>query len=108
MCLEQLISLVLLNANGFSFIQVEYCQGMNFVAGMFLMYLTEEEAYDALVHVMFASNLRELYLPSMEAVSVRMEQLHALLKRRYASEYNENYLGYDKIFNDSAVFARNR
>ena len=57
-------------------------QGMNFITGMLLMYLDEEPAYDALVHIMFGSNLRELYKPSMEGVVKRLDQLNRLLGRR--------------------------
>ena len=46
------------------------------------MYLDEEPAYDALVHIMFGSNLRELYKPSMEGVVKRLDQLNRLLGRR--------------------------
>ena len=42
--------------------EVGYCQGMNFLAGVLLMYLpSEADAYGALVVLMQQRGLRELY-----------------------------------------------
>ena len=47
--------------------EVGYCQGMNFIAAMFLTFLTEEEAFWLLVVVMNEEpyELRELFRPDM-------------------------------------------
>ena len=46
----------------FCLAQVGYCQGMNFLAGVLLMYLpSEADAYGALVVLMQHRRLRELY-----------------------------------------------
>lgn len=62
---------------------VSYCQGMNFVCGMLLMYLErEDEAFDALCSLMFAAGLREYYLPDMDMLQLRLWQLERLLRER--------------------------
>ena len=49
-------------------LQVNYCQGMAFVAGIILMYLPEEPAFRMLARLLDARgpNLRRLYLPGLE------------------------------------------
>ena len=61
---------------------VGYCQGMAFVAGMLLMYLEEHRAFAAFVTLMHGARLRELYLPGMAALQLRLRQLGELLRRR--------------------------
>ena len=48
--------------------QVNYCQGMAFVAGIILMYLPEEPAFRMLSRLLDerGPNLRRLYLPGLE------------------------------------------
>lgn len=48
--------------------QVNYCQGMAFVAGIILMYLPEEPAFRMLARLLDerGPNLRRLYLPGLE------------------------------------------
>lgn len=48
---------------GFAGRQVGYCQGMGFVVGMLLMYLSEQDAFRSLVKLMVVGELRVLYLP---------------------------------------------
>lgn len=45
---------------------VGYCQGLSFVAGLLLMHMEEEEAFEALRYLMFELGGRELYGASME------------------------------------------
>ena len=49
-------------------LQVNYCQGMAFVAGIILMYLPEEPAFRMLARLLDerGPNLRRLYLPGLE------------------------------------------
>ena len=50
--------------------QVNYCQGMAFVAGVILMYLPEEPAFRMLMSLMAESgtNLRRLFTPGLEGL----------------------------------------
>lgn len=45
--------------------EVGYCQGMNFLAGLLLMYLPESEAFAALVVLMQERGMRDLYTQDM-------------------------------------------
>mmetsp|Transcript_12190 Transcript_12190/g.25990 ORF Transcript_12190/g.25990 Transcript_12190/m.25990 type:complete len:372 (+) Transcript_12190:190-1305(+) len=56
--------------------EVGYCQGMNFVAGLILKYLkSEAEAFGAFCVLMGDRNYRELFLPHMRFLHLRMSQL---------------------------------
>jgi len=60
--------------------EVGYCQGMNFLAGMLLLYLPHEaEAFAALVLLMHGRGLRQLYTRDMSLLEVRLGQLSRLL-----------------------------
>ncbi len=53
--------------------EVGYCQGMNFLAGVLLMYLpSEADAYGALVVLMQQRGLRELYKTDLAWLQVRL------------------------------------
>lgn len=55
-------------------------QGMNFLAGLLLTYLpSEAEAYCALALLMRQRGLREMYLPDMSVLQIRLWQLGKLL-----------------------------
>lgn len=62
---------------------VGYCQGMSFIAGLFLMYLQPREALCVLRNVMTKPkwSMRNLFKPDMAAVSLRLYQYDALLKK---------------------------
>lgn len=61
-------------------------QGMNFLAGLLLTYLpTEAEAYCALSLLMRQRGLREMYLPDMSLLQIRLWQLSKLLPPRLAA-----------------------
>jgi hypothetical protein len=56
---------------------------MAFVAGILLMHLQEEHrAFAALVMLMHGARLRDVYLPGMAALQLRLRQLQELLRRR--------------------------
>lgn len=51
--------------------QVNYCQGMNFLAALLLTWLpTQEAAFGALVVLMYGRGLRELYKRDLQALQV--------------------------------------
>jgi hypothetical protein len=53
--------------------EVGYCQGMNFLAGVLLMYLpSEADAYGALVVLMQQRGLRELYKTDLAWLQARL------------------------------------
>jgi hypothetical protein len=52
--------------------EVGYCQGMNFLAGLLLMWLADEaDAFGALVEIMHERGFRAYYLKSMSLLQVR-------------------------------------
>lgn len=61
-------------------------QGMNFLVGLLLTYLpTEAEAYCALSLLMRGRGLREMFLPDMSVLQIRLWQLSKLLPPRLAA-----------------------
>jgi len=69
---------------------VGYCQGMNFIAGVFLKYVENESvAFGAFCMLMQERNYRELFLPDMHKLKERMDQLEKLLPRNVASVLEE-------------------
>lgn len=61
---------------------VGYCQGMAFFTGILLLWLPEEHAFAALVLLMTAGKMRELYLPDMAALQMRLRVVEALTEER--------------------------
>jgi TBC1 domain-containing protein 4 len=55
--------------------EVGYCQGLSFVAGILLMHMDENQAFDTMCHLMYDLNLRKLYKSDMQELQV------GLLKR---------------------------
>ena len=72
--------------------EVGYAQGMNFLAGVFLAYLDEAEAFGALALVMQDRGLRGLYLPEdgMELLQVRLWQLGRLIPPHLSAHLEAN------------------
>ena len=70
---------------GWSRAQVNYCQGMAFVAGVILMYLPEEPAFRMLMTLMAESsaNLRRLYTPGLEGLKAELRKFEWLMQRHY-------------------------
>ncbi|KAF8055394.1 Tbc1d4 [Scenedesmus sp. PABB004] len=62
--------------------EVGYCQGMNFVAGLLLMYLPERHAFGALVMLMRDRGLRSYYSTDMALVQTHLWQLGRLMPAR--------------------------
>ncbi|XP_072039831.1 LOW QUALITY PROTEIN: TBC1 domain family member 1-like [Amphiura filiformis] len=59
--------------------EVGYCQGLSFVAGVLLMHLDEEDAFEMLVYLMFGLGFRRQYRPDMTSLQIQMYQLERLL-----------------------------
>lgn len=62
-------------------LQVGYCQGMAFVAGLLLMYVPEEPAFRIACRLMSVKgpNLRILYLPGMEGLKAMLRMFEWLM-----------------------------
>ncbi|WIA38081.1 hypothetical protein OEZ86_001449 [Tetradesmus obliquus] len=62
--------------------EVGYCQGMNFVAGLLLMYLPERHAFGGLVVLMQDRGLRRYYSTDMSLLQTHLWQLGRLIPPR--------------------------
>ncbi|CAB0029485.1 unnamed protein product [Trichogramma brassicae] len=68
--------------------EVEYCQGLSFVAAVLLLHMSEDQAFFLLRHLMFRRGLRKLYLPDMAALQLHLYQLSRLLHDRLPDVYS--------------------
>ncbi|XP_058240661.1 TBC1 domain family member 1 isoform X2 [Hemibagrus wyckioides] len=59
--------------------EVGYCQGLSFVAGVLLLHMSEEEAFNMLKFLMYDMGLRKQYRPDMIILQIQMYQLSRLL-----------------------------
>lgn len=59
--------------------EVGYCQGLSFIAGVLLLHLGEEDAFNMLKFLMFDVGLRKQYRPDMIILQIQMYQLSRLL-----------------------------
>ncbi|XP_057186788.1 TBC1 domain family member 1 isoform X2 [Triplophysa rosa] len=59
--------------------EVGYCQGLSFVAGVLLLHLSEEDAFQMLKFLMYNMGLRKQYRPDMIILQIQMYQLSRLL-----------------------------
>lgn len=50
--------------------QVGYCQGVSFVAGVLLLHMSEEHAFDMLKFFMYDLGIRQQYKPDMVSLQV--------------------------------------
>eukprot|EP00730_Choanoeca_flexa_P012609 TRINITY_DN4445_c0_g1_i1.p1 TRINITY_DN4445_c0_g1~~TRINITY_DN4445_c0_g1_i1.p1 ORF type:complete len:552 (+),score=116.89 TRINITY_DN4445_c0_g1_i1:668-2323(+) len=76
---------------------VQYCQGMPFIVGMLLMHMPEEDAFQLLVVLMQAYELRDVFKPTMAALPVRLYQFERLIASAYPK--------LDQHFNDLGINA---
>jgi len=67
--------------------EVGYCQGLSFVAGVLLMHMPEEEAFQSFCHLMFELQIRSQYKPDMDAVQQQLYQLSRLLHDYHPKVY---------------------
>uniref|UniRef100_A0A8C6P907 TBC1 domain family member 4 n=1 Tax=Nothobranchius furzeri TaxID=105023 RepID=A0A8C6P907_NOTFU len=59
--------------------EVGYCQGVSFVAGILLLHMSEEQAFDTLKFLMYDLGIRRQYRPDMVSLQIQMYQLSRLL-----------------------------
>lgn len=67
--------------------EVGYCQGLSFVAGILLMHMKEEEAYDILRFMMYTLGVRKQYKPDMQDLQTQFYMLSRLLHDYYKPVY---------------------
>ncbi|XP_048094959.1 TBC1 domain family member 4 isoform X4 [Alosa alosa] len=68
--------------------EVGYCQGISFVAGVLLLHMSEEQAFDMLKFLMYDLGFRRQYRPDMISLQIQMYQLSRLLHDYHRPLYN--------------------
>ncbi|XP_053184221.1 TBC1 domain family member 4 isoform X1 [Scomber japonicus] len=68
--------------------EVGYCQGISFVAGVLLLHMSEDQAFDMLKFFMYDLGIRRQYRPDMVSLQVQMYQLSRLLHDYHRELYN--------------------
>ncbi|XP_074514822.1 TBC1 domain family member 4 isoform X3 [Sebastes fasciatus] len=68
--------------------EVGYCQGISFVAGVLLLHMNEEQAFDMLKFFMYDLGIRQQFRPDMVSLQVQMYQLSRLLHDYHRELYN--------------------
>ncbi|XP_077392881.1 TBC1 domain family member 4 isoform X2 [Festucalex cinctus] len=68
--------------------EVGYCQGVSFVAGVLLLHMSEEQAFDMLKFLMYDLGIRRQYKPDMVSLQIQMYQLSRLLHDYHRDLYN--------------------
>uniref|UniRef100_A0A7E4ZY60 PID domain-containing protein n=1 Tax=Panagrellus redivivus TaxID=6233 RepID=A0A7E4ZY60_PANRE len=60
--------------------EVNYCQGLSFLAAALLLHMPEEQAFCVLVKIMFDYGLRDLFKLGFDALHLRFYQLERLMQ----------------------------
>ncbi|KAM3864861.1 TBC1 domain family member 1 [Diretmus argenteus] len=68
--------------------EVGYCQGLSFIAGVLLLHMGEEEAFNMLKFLMYDMGLRKQYRPDMIILQIQMYQLSRLLHDYHRDLYS--------------------
>uniref|UniRef100_A0A7N8Y4Z7 TBC1 domain family member 4 n=1 Tax=Mastacembelus armatus TaxID=205130 RepID=A0A7N8Y4Z7_9TELE len=68
--------------------EVGYCQGISFVAGVLLLHMSEDQAFDMLKFLMYDLGIRRQYRPDMISLQIQMYQLSRLLHDYHRELYN--------------------
>nr|XP_046259362.1 TBC1 domain family member 4 isoform X7 [Scatophagus argus]XP_046259363.1 TBC1 domain family member 4 isoform X7 [Scatophagus argus] len=68
--------------------EVGYCQGISFVAGVLLLHMSEEQAFDMLKFLMYDLGIRQQYKPDMVSLQIQMYQLSRLLHDYHRELYS--------------------
>lgn len=68
--------------------EVGYCQGISFVAGVLLLHMSEEQAFEMLKFLMYDLGFRKQYRPDMMSLQIKMYQLSRLLHDYHRNLYN--------------------
>lgn len=67
---------------------VGYCQGMGFIVGVLLMYMSEEDSFYMLISILDKYKFSGLYLPGLPLLNTHLERLKKIFKKRIPSLYN--------------------
>ncbi|KAL0964125.1 hypothetical protein UPYG_G00319270 [Umbra pygmaea] len=78
----------LLKAYSLLDMEVGYCQGISFVAGILLLHMSEDQAFDMLKFLMYDLGFRRQYRPDMTSLQIQMYQLSRLLHDYHRELYN--------------------
>lgn len=68
--------------------EVGYCQGISFIAGVLLLHMSEDQAFDMLKFLMYDLGIRQQYRPDMVSLQIQMYQLSRLLHDYHRDLYN--------------------
>uniref|UniRef100_A0A665WHQ0 TBC1 domain family member 4 n=1 Tax=Echeneis naucrates TaxID=173247 RepID=A0A665WHQ0_ECHNA len=68
--------------------EVGYCQGLSFIAGVLLLHMGEEDAFNMLKFLMYDIGLRKQYRPDMIILQIQMYQLSRLLHDYHRDLYS--------------------
>ncbi|KAG8137660.1 hypothetical protein E2320_004894 [Naja naja] len=68
--------------------EVGYCQGISFVAGVLLLHMSEEQAFEMLKFLMYDLGFRKQYRPDMMSLQIQMYQLSRLLHDYHRDLYH--------------------
>ncbi|XP_041699936.1 TBC1 domain family member 4 isoform X1 [Coregonus clupeaformis] len=68
--------------------EVGYCQGISFVAGILLLHMSEDQAFDMLKFLMYDLGFRKQYSPDMTSLQIQMYQLSRLLHDYHRELYS--------------------
>ncbi|KAM8976428.1 TBC1 domain family member 4 isoform 2-T2 [Pelodytes ibericus] len=68
--------------------EVGYCQGISFVAGVLLLHMSEQQAFEMLKFLMYDLSFRKQYRPDMISLQIQMYQLSRLLHDYHRDLYN--------------------
>ncbi|XP_034418084.1 TBC1 domain family member 4 isoform X2 [Cyclopterus lumpus] len=68
--------------------EVGYCQGISFLAGVLLLHMSEDQAFDMLKFLMYDLGIRQQFRPDMVSLQVQMYQLSRLLHDYHRDLYN--------------------
>ncbi|XP_015707118.1 TBC1 domain family member 4 isoform X2 [Coturnix japonica] len=68
--------------------EVGYCQGISFVAGVLLLHMSEEQAFEMLKFLMYDLGFRKQYRPDMMSLQIQMYQLSRLLHDYHRDLYD--------------------
>uniref|UniRef100_A0A4W6BLM4 TBC1 domain family member 1 n=1 Tax=Lates calcarifer TaxID=8187 RepID=A0A4W6BLM4_LATCA len=69
-------------------VSVGYCQGLSFIAGVLLLHMGEEDAFNMLKFLMYDVGLRKQYRPDMIILQIQMYQLSRLLHDYHRDLYS--------------------
>ncbi|KAJ3206805.1 GTPase-activating protein [Dinochytrium kinnereticum] len=60
--------------------EVGYCQGLGFIAGPLILNMPDEEAFGVLVKLMYDYGFRQIFIPSMAGLDLKLYQFDKLLE----------------------------